>query len=64
MSAREAKRLHEAPTVRDDAGLEHDHTARHRHNRHCVRITVRVDTDNVIQLICKHHRSTSRTAGG
>ena len=61
---RKPKRLRIAVTVRGNAGLEHDHTARYRDDRDRVRIAVRVDADNEIQLICEHHRSTSSPGWG
>ena len=34
--------------------IENDHPADDVHDRERMRIAVRVDTDDVVQLICKH----------
>jgi hypothetical protein len=64
MPGREPQRLGVAATVGRDVGFEHDHTARYGDDCDRVRIAVRVDTDNEVQLICKHHRSTSSPGWG
>jgi len=42
-------------TICGDIRFEHHNSSWRRHNRDGVSITVRVDTDDEIQLICKHH---------
>src|SRR4030095_16061597 len=39
--------------VRADVRLEHDRAADHVHDRERVRVAVRIDTNHVVQLICK-----------
>jgi hypothetical protein len=34
--------------------LEDDSATDDMHDRQCVRVAVRVDTDDVVQLICEH----------
>jgi hypothetical protein len=62
--ARELKRLRVTVAVGSDARLEENDPARHPDHRYGVHVTVRVDADYVIQLICKHHQSTSSTGWG
>jgi len=64
MFARELKRLRVTVAVGSDARLEEHHPARHPNHRERVHVTVRVDADHEIQLICKHHRSTSSPGWG
>jgi len=45
-----------AVAARDDCRLEDDCAADDLHDRECMRVAVRVDTDDVVQLICKHPR--------
>jgi len=40
--------------VRGHGRLEHDRAADHVHDRERVRIAVRIDTNDVVQLICEH----------
>ena len=51
---RRAQRLRVAVAVCDDRRLEHDRAADDLHDRERVRVAVRVDTNDVVQLICKH----------
>ncbi len=62
--ARKPKRLHIAATVRGNAPLEHDYTSYDRDDCERVPIAMRVDADNEVQLICKHHRPTSSPGWG
>jgi hypothetical protein len=50
----ELERVRVALAVRGNGRLEHDHTADHVHDRERVRVAVRVDTNDVVQLICEH----------
>ena len=50
----ELQRLRVAVAVRDHRRLEDDRAADDMHDRERVRVAVRVDTDDVVQLICKH----------
>jgi len=50
----EAKHLAIAARVRGDRLPRHDRTGRGGHGRQHVLVQVRVDTDDVVQLICKH----------
>src|SRR5439155_5500807 len=43
-----------AAAVSRDRGFEHDHAGSHLDDRERVRVTVRVDADDVVQLICEH----------
>jgi hypothetical protein len=45
-----------AVAARDDCRLEYDCAADNLHDRERMRVAVRVDTDDVVQLICKHPR--------
>jgi len=49
---REGERV--AVAIRDDRRLENDRAADDLHDRERVRVAVRIDTDDVVQLICKH----------
>ena len=60
----ELQSLRVAVAARRDRRLEHDRAADDLHDRECVRVAVRVDTDDVVQLICKHPRPTSSQALG
>jgi hypothetical protein len=46
-----------AVAARDDRRLAHDRAALDVHDRERMRVAVRVDTDHVVQLICKHPRT-------
>jgi hypothetical protein len=46
-----------AVAARDDRRLENNHPTNDVHDRERMRVTVRVDTDDVVQLICKHPRT-------
>ena len=50
----ELQRLRVAVAARGDRRLEHDRAADDLHDRERVRVAVRVDTDDVVQLICEH----------
>ena len=50
----ELQRLRVAVAARDDRHLEHDRAADDLHDRERMRVTVWIDTDDVVQLICKH----------
>jgi hypothetical protein len=45
-----------AVAARVDGRLKDDRSAKDMHDRERVRVAVRVDTDDVVQLICKHPR--------
>ena len=51
----ELQRVCIAVTARDNRLLEDDRAGDDVHDRERMRVTVRVDTDHVVQLICKHH---------
>ena len=51
----ELQRVRIAVTARGNRLLEDDRAADDVHDRERMRVTVRVDTDHVVQLICKHH---------
>jgi hypothetical protein len=53
-----------AVAARDDRRLEDDRAADDVHDSQRMRVAVRVDTDDVIQLICEHPRTTSSQALG
>jgi len=53
MSAKENE-LRVALAARRRARLEYDPAAHDVHDRERVRVTVRINTDHVVQLICKH----------
>jgi hypothetical protein len=46
-----------AAAARADGRLEDDRAADDLHDRERVRVAVRIDTDDVVQLICKHPRT-------
>jgi hypothetical protein len=46
-----------AVAARDDRRLEDDQPADDVHDRERMRVAVRIDTDDVVQLICKHPRT-------
>jgi hypothetical protein len=50
----EPQRLLVASGVCSDGGFEHDHTGAHIDDPDRVRVSVRVDTDDLVQLICEH----------
>jgi hypothetical protein len=50
----EPQRIRIPLAARGDIGLEHDRSAEDVHDREGVRVAVRVDTDDVVQLICEH----------
>jgi hypothetical protein len=50
----EVKRVRVIVAVCCDRRLKHDGASHDFNDRECVRIAVWVDTDDVIQLICKH----------
>jgi hypothetical protein len=52
----ELQSLRVAVAASDDRRLENDHAAHDLHDRERMRIAVRIDTDHVVQLICKHPR--------
>jgi len=53
----ELQHLRVAIAARDDRRLEDDRSADDLHDRERMRVAVRVDTDDVVQLICKHPRT-------
>ena len=50
----EPQRLCVAVTGRGHRALEHDRAAEDVHDRERMQVAVRVDTDDVVQLICEH----------
>jgi hypothetical protein len=46
-----------AVAARDDRRLADDHSADDVHDRERMKVAVRIDTDDVVQLICKHPRT-------
>jgi hypothetical protein len=50
----ELQRLRVAVAARDDCRFKDDRAADDVHDRKRMRVAVRVDTDDVVQLICKH----------
>ena len=54
VAVRETQRLRVATCVRSDRPPSHNRTHRRDNDREHVLIPMRVDTDHVIQLICKH----------
>jgi hypothetical protein len=50
----EPQRVCVAVAARDDRRLENDSAAHDLHDRERMRIAVRIDTNHVVQLICKH----------
>jgi len=53
----EPQRLCVAVAARDDRRLEDDRPADDVHDRERMRVAVRIDADDVVQLICKHPRT-------
>jgi len=53
----ELQRVRVAVAARRDSRLEHHGTADNLNDRDGVRIAVRIDTHDVVQLICKHPRT-------
>ena len=53
--SRELERLTVATRRGRDRPLRHNRTSRGDHNREHMLVPVRVDTNDVIHLICKHH---------
>src|SRR5437763_12929257 len=58
------KRLDVARRIGIHARLERDRTTPHLNDRERVRITVRINTNHKVQLICKHHATTSSPGWG
>ena len=59
------QRLCVAVTVRGRRRLEDDRAAEDVHDRECMKVAVRIDTDDVVQLICEHpYRPPARALGG
>jgi hypothetical protein len=52
--ADELQRVCVAIAARHDRRLEDDQAADDLHDRQRMRVAVRIDTDDVVQLICKH----------
>jgi len=50
----ELQRVRVAVAARGDGRLEQHSSAHDLHDSESVRVAVRVDTDDVVQLICKH----------
>jgi hypothetical protein len=58
------QRLCIAVTVRGHRALEHDRAAEDVHDRECMKVAVRIDTDDVVQLICElPYRPPARALG-
>jgi hypothetical protein len=53
----ELQSLRVAVAVRDNRRLEDDRAADDVHDRERMKVAVRVDADDVVQLICKHPRT-------
>jgi hypothetical protein len=53
-----------AAAVGGDRRLEHDHTTPHIDDTERMLVAVRIDTDDVVQLICDHPDRTSSPVGG
>ena len=60
----ELQRLRVAVGVRGDRRLKHDRATDDVHDRERVRVAVRVDTDDVVQLICEHPRTDLQPSVG
>jgi hypothetical protein len=56
--------LRVAAAVSRDAGFEHDQPGSHLDDRERVCVSVRVDTDGVVQLICEHPDRPPAQVGG
>ena len=54
MRVDELQRLRVALTRRGNRRLEDDRTTEHMHDRKRMTVAVRVDTDHIAHLICKH----------
>jgi hypothetical protein len=54
MLANDLQRVCVAVAVCNDCRFEHDCSALDVHDRDRVRVAVRVDADDVVQLICEH----------
>jgi len=64
VSVRDAQRLSVTTSVRADHGLTQHRSRRCDNDRERVLIAVRVDTDHVVHLVCKHpDRSSVRSKG-
>ena len=57
--AGEPQRLGVAAIVSEHRRLGDNRASYNLHDRKCVRVAVRIDTDDVVQLICKHPYLTS-----
>jgi hypothetical protein len=53
----EFQSLRVAVAARGDGRLEDNHSADHVHDREPMRVAVRVDTDDIVQLIRKHPKT-------
>jgi hypothetical protein len=60
----EAKRFAIAVAVRADRSPRDNSTRRRSHDSNDVLVTVRVDTDHVVQLVCKHQPRSSDSLVG
>jgi hypothetical protein len=60
----ELERLPVAIAVRRQVRLEHDRAGSNVDDRERVRVPVRVDADDVVQLICKHPDRPPAQVGG
>jgi hypothetical protein len=60
----ELQRLRVTVAVRLDRRLRDDRATDDVHDRECVRVAVRVDTDDVVQLICEHPRTDLQPSVG
>jgi hypothetical protein len=60
----EPQRLLVAGAVCSDGGFEHDHTRPHLDDPDCMRVSVRVNADDVVQLICEHPDRPPAQVGG
>ena len=60
----ELQRPRVAAAVRVDRRLEDDGAADDLHDRERVRVAVRVDPDDVVQLICEHPRTDLQPSVG
>jgi len=59
-----AKKLCVALATRGRVRLEHHAAASNVHDRERMGVTVRVDTDHVVQIICKHPFRPPAQVGG
>jgi hypothetical protein len=60
----ECERVRVAAAVCRDRCFKHDRASDDLNHRECVRIAMRIDTDDVVQLICKHPFLTSSPSVG